>query len=139
LSLLLEQRLLRNFPLDAQGESVLLGNVDDLFVAITLDLRDLPEESTGIVCGVAGRLVGATSRPDTSERGGWRIGGGAGGGGGSSGHIRHTGFQGSVEMSYLSTARAGTVIVTDYELQRAMEALEEPFGEEDKEEEEEEG
>ncbi|KKY22233.1 hypothetical protein UCDDS831_g03792 [Diplodia seriata] len=95
-SVLLEKRLLPNFAPD-----VLLGSKEDVLVPITLDLRDLPLESTGIVCGVAGRLVGGTS--------------GFGG------------FEGegsdAVEMSYLSTARAGTVMVGEEELERAMEAL----------------
>lgn len=95
-SILLEKRLLPNFAPD-----VLLGSKEDVLVPITLDLRDLPLESTGIVCGVAGRLVGGTS--------------GFGG------------FEGegsdAVEMSYLSTARAGTVMVGEEELERAMAAL----------------
>jgi hypothetical protein len=89
-SLLLDHTLLPNFPSD-----ILLGSKDDFLIPITLDLRDLPMESTGIVCGVAGRLVGGTrgslDRP--------------------------------VEMSYLSTARAGTVMVGEDELKRALVAL----------------
>ncbi|KAK7706941.1 hypothetical protein SLS57_009455 [Botryosphaeria dothidea] len=95
-SVLLEKRLLPNFAPD-----VLLGSKEDVLVPITLDLRELPLESTGIVCGVAGRLVGGTR--------------GMGG------------FEGegsdAVEMSYLSTARAGTVMVGEEELERAMQAL----------------
>jgi len=60
-----------------------------------LDLRDLPLEATGIVCGVAARLVGRT----------------------------RLGLLDAVEMSYLSTARAGTVMVAEGELARAMAAL----------------
>jgi hypothetical protein len=60
-----------------------------------LDLRDLPLESTGIVCGVASRLVGGTK----------------------------VGLLQAVEMSYLSTARAGTVMVAEEELDRALAAL----------------
>ncbi|KAF2871144.1 ACT domain-containing protein [Massariosphaeria phaeospora] len=89
-SLLLDHTLLPNFTQD-----ILLGSKDDFLIPITLDLRDLPMESTGIVCGVAGRLVGGTS-----------------------GH-----FETPVEMSYLSTARAGTVMVGEEELQRALGAL----------------
>ncbi|KAL1632598.1 hypothetical protein SLS56_003497 [Neofusicoccum ribis] len=95
-SILLEKRLLPNFAPD-----VLLGSKEDVLVPITLDLRELPLESTGIVCGVAGRLVGGTR------------GMGAFDGEGSD----------AVEMSYLSTARAGTVMVGEEELERAMEAL----------------
>lgn len=89
-SLLLDHTLLPNFAPD-----VLLGAKDEYLTPITLDLRDLPVESTGIVCGVAGKLVGATS-----------------------GKLEH-----SVEMSYLSTARAGTVMVAEEELDRALSAL----------------
>ncbi|KAF2626712.1 hypothetical protein BU25DRAFT_343525 [Macroventuria anomochaeta] len=89
-SLLIDHTLLANF-----SPNVLMGSKDEYLIPITLDLRDLPAESTGIVCGVAGRLVGETSE----------------------------GFQKPVEMSYLSTARAGTVMVQEHELERALEAL----------------
>lgn len=89
-SLLLDHTLLSNFAQDT-----LLGSKDDYLTPITLDLRDLPVESTGIVCGVAGRLVGGTT-----------------------GQIGDP-----VEMSYLSTARAGTVMVAEEELDRALSAL----------------
>ncbi|KAH7135217.1 ACT domain-containing protein [Dendryphion nanum] len=89
-SLLLDHTLIPNFAPD-----ILLGSKDDYYIPITLDLRDLPMESTGIVCGVAGRLVGGTS-----------------------GQLEHP-----VEMSYLSTARAGTVMVSEEELDRALGAL----------------
>lgn len=89
-SLLLDHTLLPNFAQD-----VLLGSRDEYLTPITLDLRDLPVESTGIVCGVAGRLVGATAGQ----------------------------LESPVEMSYLSTARAGTVMVVEEELDRALGAL----------------
>lgn len=89
-SLLIDHTLLPNFSHD-----VLLGSKSEYLTPITLDLRDLPTESTGIVCGVAGRLLGETSE----------------------------GFQEPVEMSYLSTARAGTVMVKEAELDRALKAL----------------
>lgn len=89
-SLLLDHTLLPNFPQD-----LLLGSKDDFLIPITLDLRQLPLESTGIVCGVAGRLVGATAGQ----------------------------LESPVEMSYLSTARAGTVMVGEQELKRALGAL----------------
>lgn len=76
--------------------SLLLGAKDEYLIPITLDLRGLPFESTGIVCGVAGRLVGSTKR-------------GA--------------LDAAVEMSYLSTARGGTVMVAEEELKRALGAL----------------
>lgn len=74
---------------------MLLGSKDDILIPITLDLRGLPLESTGIVCGVASRLVGGTT----------------------------AGLEGPVEMSYLSTARAGTVMVAEEEIERAIWAL----------------
>jgi hypothetical protein len=89
-SLLIDHTLIPNFTND-----VLLGSKDEYLIPITLDLRDLPTESKGIVCGVAGRLVEETSG----------------------------GFQKPVEMNYLSTARAGTVTVQEHELERALEAL----------------
>ena len=99
-SLLLEKRFLHYFPPDA-----LLGATTDTIIPITLDLRDLPLESTGIVCGVAGRLVGVTSTIAVSDENGGRRG------------------SAPVEMSYLSTARAGNVMVAEDELNRAVEAL----------------
>jgi hypothetical protein len=83
------------------GEDILLGKDSPEQVPITLDLRELPLESTGIVCGVANRLV-------DGMRG--RIGGASGGGA-------------RFEMSYLSTARAGHVVVFEDELEDAMESL----------------
>jgi hypothetical protein len=103
-SLTLEKRLLSHFP--AGGEDVLLGKDGPEQVPITLDLRALPLESTGIVCGVASRLV-------EGMRG--RFGGGGGGSGFSTG--------GGFEMSYLSTARAGHVVVFEDELEDAIEIL----------------
>jgi hypothetical protein len=82
---------------------VLLGKDGPEQVPITLDLRQLPLESTGIVCGVASRLVeGMRGR----FGGGGRFGSGVG-----------------FEMSYLSTARAGHVVVFEDELEDAMEVL----------------
>ncbi|KAI4255518.1 MAG: hypothetical protein LQ352_002549 [Teloschistes flavicans] len=75
---------------------VLLGNTEDNLVPIMLDLEPLPLEATGIVCGLAGKLAGR--EPEG-------------------------GLQTAIEMSYLSTARTGTVIVPEKDLQHAMEAL----------------
>lgn len=103
-SLLLEQRLIPLFSTATSGTSrtssssddtVLLGSKSETLIPIILDLRDLPLESTGIVCGVASRLVGGTKM----------------------------GLLDAVEMSYLSTARAGTVMVAEEELGRALGAL----------------
>ncbi|KAL7270633.1 hypothetical protein RUND412_006651 [Rhizina undulata] len=93
-SLILQKEMLHNFgPGDA-----LLGSKNDVLIPIVLDLRGLPVASTGIVCGVAGRLIGKGNRGilDGPE---------------------------PVEMSYLSTARAGTVMVAEEDIDRAIEAL----------------
>ena len=77
-SLLIDKTLLYLF-----GNSIAGDRESDL-VPIFLDLSSLPLESTGIVCGVAGRLVDET-----------RMHGSEGG-----------------ELSYLSTVRAGAVILS---------------------------
>lgn len=102
ISVLLEHRLLETLGrtlLGSRGE-------EDVLVPVGLDLRELPLEATGIVCGVAGRLA----RKD---------GKGVGGNGENSpdGEI--------VEVSFLSTARAGTVIVRECEVERVLRALQE--------------
>jgi len=90
-SILLEKRLLSNF--DVGSDNVLLGSKEAHLIPITLDLEPLPFEATGIVCGVAGRLVGGHSVVQV------------------------------IEMSYLSTAKAGTVMVDERDLEQAMQAL----------------
>lgn len=95
---------------------MLLGDPEEILVPVLLDLRELPMESTGIVCGVAGRLVsgaGAGARGD----------GDAGGSGGSGATSPGGVVRGIPEMSYLSTARAGAVIVAEAELERAVRVL----------------
>lgn len=82
---------------DADAD-ILLGSKEDVLIPIVLDLRGLPVDSTGIVCGVAGRLVGNTK-------------------GGLTDNME------AVEMSYLSTARAGTVMVAEDDIDRAVAAL----------------
>ena len=77
------------------SDNVLLGNKDNILIPITLDLQPLPFEATGIVCGVAGKLAGGEIGPLL-----WPI-----------------------EMSYLSTARAGTVMVDEKDIERALAAL----------------
>ncbi|PTB42321.1 uncharacterized protein TrAFT101_008590 [Trichoderma asperellum] len=86
-SLLLDKTLLPIF------DESLVGDTEGVLIPIFLDLRKLPAKSTGIVCGVAGRLAKGT---DVSE---------------------------SSELSYLSTARAGTVILSREQSIRAMEIL----------------
>jgi len=93
-SLFLEKGLVDCFP----QTDVLLGNMSDILVPIILDLRQLPLDSTGIVCGVAGKLAG--------------------------GNMGQFNMLPPVEMSYLSTAMAGFVMVADDELEQALQALE---------------
>ncbi|KIW68737.1 hypothetical protein PV04_04661 [Phialophora macrospora] len=103
ISVLLEHRLL-----DRLGGSLLgAKSTDDALVPITLDLRELPLEATGIVCGVAGRL--AHGNTDAAEL---NLSPGSAGSGDP------------IEISFLSTARAGTVIVRASQLEKALEALE---------------
>ena len=134
IAILLEHRLLPRL-----GKSLLgCKEEEDMLVPITLDLRELPLEATGIVCGVAGRL--AAQAPAVK-----------GGGGGACrtdeedgevsprstvparGNLERKwstesasapGGRELVEISFLSTARAGTVIVRESDLDRALEALE---------------
>jgi hypothetical protein len=82
-SLLIDKHLLPVF-----GKSI-AGDTEGDLVPIFLDLVDLPLESTGIVCGVAGKLVDGIK---LEEKDGIGMGGGS-------------------ELSYLSTARAGAVIL----------------------------
>ncbi|KAF4556541.1 Hypothetical protein D9617_1g084190 [Elsinoe fawcettii] len=125
LSLTLDRDLLRIFPgdpglgfggaLGAGGEVLLLS--DEVTVPITLDLRGLPDESTGIVCGVAGRLLEGMY---DGERKGYLNGHG---GEGQGRWDRGVGM--GFNMSYLSTAKAGNVIVREDEVGEALEALRE--------------
>lgn len=91
-SLLIDKSLLFLF-----GES-LVGDIEGDMVPIFLDLVDLPLESTGIVCGVAGKLVDEM-----------RVGVNCDGSG--------------CEMCYLSTARAGAVVLSQEASERALEVL----------------
>jgi hypothetical protein len=93
-SLTLETRLLPLFYND--GEDLLLGKDGPEQVPITFDLKSLPSESTGIVCGVASRLTEGMKG---------RIG------------------RGMFNLSYLSTARAGHAVIYLDELDDAMDAL----------------
>jgi hypothetical protein len=80
------------------GNSI-VGDTEGDLVPIFLDLVDLPLESTGIVCGVAGKLVDGMrmESPDTDASGS--------------------------ELSYLSTARAGAVILSSEGSARALKQL----------------
>ena len=84
--------------------SSLLGakQEEDILIPITLDLRDLSMEATGIVCGVAGRLAKEEMTEGTSPG---------------------TEIRSPVEISFLSTVRACTVIVKASDSQRAVAAL----------------
>ncbi|KAJ5495304.1 hypothetical protein N7539_000420 [Penicillium diatomitis] len=152
-SLLLEKRLLPRFARlsqDGNDKDLLLGAHGDTLVPIMLDLRDLPLEASGIVCGVAGRLAEATSCPpsainseDSSEPGSTtqqatsaskvsreistRLTLGSSVTPSPLSHHLKPDVDPSadaVEISFLSTARAGTIIVGVDELQRAVDALE---------------
>ena len=162
-SLLLEKRLLPRFARPASshqdyedGSGLLLGSKEDYLIPITLDLRDLSLEASGIVCGVAGRLAEATDGPPSDT-----ISPSIGSSNESSviGSVpalfdtfgtrlalggldknRRPDAHGlppthhlkpdidlpadAVEISFLSTARAGTIIVGEHELRRAIAALE---------------
>lgn len=167
-SLLLEKRLLPRFTEQSNshkdyedGTELLLGSKEEYLIPIMLDLRDLPLEASGIVCGVAGRLADAAgaipSNNDVESR--------LGSSGGSSSAVgsvpalfdsfgarlnlgnNHNSELKSpkanhslapthhlkpdvdlsadlFEISFLSTARAGTIIVGEDELRRAIDALE---------------
>lgn len=166
-SLLLEKRLLPRFASPAashqnyeDGSGLLLGSKEDYLIPIMLDLRDLPLEASGIVCGVAGRLAEATdshaprapnqnqspasgssnsvigSVTELFDTFGTRLALG-----GLDKNKRPPPHQpapatthhlkpdldlsaDAVEISFMSTARAGTIIVGEDELRRAIDALE---------------
>ncbi|VUC22617.1 unnamed protein product [Clonostachys rosea] len=86
-SLLLDKSLLDMF-----GES-LIGDKEGTQIAIFLDLLNLSSEVTGIICGVAGKLVQDMQMTASSE------------------------------LSYLSTARAGAVILPEEHSPRALDIL----------------
>ncbi|KAK0626735.1 ACT domain-containing protein [Immersiella caudata] len=86
-SLLLDKELLNVF-----GDS-LVGPTEGTLVPIFLDLDNLPFEATGIVSGVAGKLVQDVQMME------------------------------SAELSYLSTARAGAVILSEEQSIKALAVL----------------
>lgn len=97
-SLLLDKSLLPIF-----GDS-LVGDTEGNLIPIFLDLVNLSFEATGIVSGVAGKLVEEMQAAET------------------------------VELSYLSTARAGAVILSGERSARAIEILEPLLAKEEDEE-----
>lgn len=176
-SLLLEERLLpRFFPGSGSADDndndndetgLLLGSEDNILVPITLDLRNLPLEATGVVCGVANRLAEAThdidmndTDQDTDQDQGASLSSSLTGtpvqsssfdsykylksvfspamsiGTDNSSsqrlsqlvpsthHLQPYTEEKPVEISFLSTARAGTILVGEFELRRAVRALE---------------
>jgi hypothetical protein len=143
-SLLLEKRLLPRFARHTasyeDGSGLLLGSKEDHLIPITLDLRDLPLEASGIVCGVAGRLAeaarGFPSSPSALSSASSFIGlprlfdtfgtrlaeNKAHSLAPLSASLEEEGD--AIEISFLSTARAGTIIVGEDELRRVVDALE---------------
>lgn len=110
-SILLEERLLSNTRL---GSNLLASrDEEEVLLPITLDLRSLGWRATGIVGGVAGRLSqGAISpvsgfelemAPDENDQ--------------------EMVEDEPIEISFLSSAKAGTVIVKANQLRRALNAL----------------
>ncbi|KAI0897715.1 ACT domain-containing protein [Annulohypoxylon nitens] len=89
-SLLLDREYLGVF-----GDS-LVGDTEGDLVPIFLDLVNLPLEATGIVSGVAGKLIQEMGMDDTGV---------------------------SSELSYLSTAQAGAVILSCEQSMKALEVL----------------
>ncbi|KAH8652401.1 ACT domain-containing protein [Xylariales sp. PMI_506] len=87
--------LLDKTHLGVFGDSV-VGDVDGDLVPIFLDLENLPLEATGIVSGVAGKLVSEMHMVDAGV---------------------------SEQLSYLSTARAGAVILSREQSVKALEVL----------------
>ncbi|KAK2743548.1 hypothetical protein FQN57_004845 [Myotisia sp. PD_48] len=107
-SLLLEKRLLSRFLLyqpeeqnspssSEEDANLLLGSKEDTFIAITLDLQDLSFEAAGIVAGVASTLA---ADPASKENVGTKE---------TNNH--------NLELGFLSTARAVTVIVCEEAVQ----------------------
>lgn len=120
-SLLMDRTLL---PAFGGGDSTLLvGDTDGDLVPVFLDLEGLPLEATGIVSGVAGKLV--------EEMGNYPSTGGSGGGNNfNSNMVEGVAAAGGLglggvagELSYLSTARAGAVILPREQSVRALEVL----------------
>lgn len=118
ISLFLERRLLPRLGRTLLGASA-PEDPRDTLVPVTFDLAALPMEATGIVCGVAGCLAaGLESLRELGHAGFGR------GGGHEDGREESEGEQGPVEVTFLSTAKAGTVLVKESDLERALRALE---------------
>ncbi|ETN44568.1 uncharacterized protein HMPREF1541_10238 [Cyphellophora europaea CBS 101466] len=103
ISIFLETRLLERL-----GKTLLGANTPDpenTLVPITFDLQALPMEATGIVCGVAGCLA-AGNTGASKELG-----------------QKREECDGALDITFLSTAKAGTVLVKESDLDRAIAAL----------------
>jgi hypothetical protein len=91
-SLLIDKCLLGVF-----GDSI-TGDTEADLIPIFFDLYDLPLESSGIVCGIPGKLVDEMRRHDRAANPDWGL-------------------------AYLSTARAGAVILSAEALAMALDIL----------------
>lgn len=95
-SVLLETRFLPLFEItdgtSYGNRSLLNGAETEVLIPLVLDLRPLPFESIGIVCGVAGTLFNETKLQT----------------------------EGPVQMGYLSTSQAGAVMVAEDDLERTL-------------------
>ncbi|KAI1853645.1 hypothetical protein JX266_001629 [Neoarthrinium moseri] len=94
--------LLDKSHLGVFGDSV-VGDMSGDLVPIFLDLENLPLEATGIVSGVAGKLVSEMRMAETGV---------------------------SEQLSYLSTARAGAVILSHEQSMKALEVMKPLLGKE---------
>jgi len=114
LSLTMDKVLLTKFSRDGQDDLLIS---DEIMVPIMLDLRKLPEECTGIVCGVAAQILEGINEKDMHRS--------ASGPGKDWPPGREMYSGPGFNMSYLSTARAGSVIVREDEVEDAIEVLKE--------------
>lgn len=147
-SLLTEKRLLPRFTADTTSESLLLRSVDEI-VPITLDLRSLPLDASGVVCAVAARLADATrfrydrdedEDDDSGSESGFSFDwDGSCGSGGEEDVVCLSSLYcedpamlrtepppawSEVDIGFLSSARAATIVVARRRLKYAVEALE---------------
>jgi hypothetical protein len=130
ISIFLEQRLLhltRQSSPDDEPEDIglfssLLGakSDEDVLIPITLDLRTMPMEMSGIVCGVAGTLATGGGQNGDKSLGSLSPEPDAQGPLDDSVHAADAG----IDVTFLSTAKAGTVLVRAAEVDAAVAALE---------------
>lgn len=108
-SILLEERLLLQTRL---GSNLLASrDEEEVLLPITLDLSSLGWKATGIIGGVAGRLSrGSISLVDDMELE-------------ENGHGQRSVEDEPIEISFLSSAKAGSVIVKASQLTQALTAL----------------